>query len=55
MNKINNDWEYIDQWSDAFIIDGSADKVVRLPHTVQELPLHYANSESYQKVVGYRK
>ena len=55
MNKINNDWEYIDQWSDAFIIDGSADKVVRLPHAVQELPLHYANSESYQKVVGYRK
>ena len=55
MNKINNDWEYIDQWSDAFIIDGSADKVVRLPHTVQELPLHYANAESYQKVVGYRK
>ena len=55
MNKINNDWEYIDQWSDAFIIDGSADKVVRLPHTVQELPLHYANAESYQKLVGYRK
>ena len=55
MNTINNDWEYIDQWSDAFIIDGSADKVVRLPHTVQELPLHYANSENYQKVVGYRK
>jgi len=55
MNKINNDWEYIDQWSDAFIIDGSADKVVRLPHTVQELPLHYANAESYQKIVGYRK
>jgi len=55
MNKLNNNWEYIDQWSDAFIIDGSADKIVRLPHTVQELPLHYANSESYQKVVGYRK
>ena len=55
MNKLNNNWEYIDQWSDAFIIDGSADKIVRIPHTVQELPLHYANSDSYQKVVGYRK
>ena len=55
MNKLNNNWEYIDQWSDTFIIDGAADKVVRIPHTVQELPLHYANSESYQKVVGYRK
>ena len=38
MNKINNDWEYIDQWSDTFIIDSAADKIVRLPHTVQELP-----------------
>ncbi len=55
MNKLNNNWEYIDQWSDTFIIDGAADKVVRIPHTVQELPLHYANAESYQKIVGYRK
>ena len=55
MIRINNDWEYIDQWSDTFIRDGAADKVVRIPHTVQELPLHYANAESYQKIVGYRK
>ena len=55
MNKLNNNWEYIDQWSDTFIRDGAADNVVRIPHTVQELPLHYANSDSYQKVVGYRK
>ena len=55
MNKLNNNWEYIDQWSDTFIIDSAADKVVRIPHTVQELPLHYANAESYQKIVGYRK
>ena len=55
MNKLNNNWEYIDQWSDTFIIDGAADKVVRIPHTIQELPLHYANAESYQKIVGYRK
>ena len=55
MIRINNDWEYIDQWSDTFIRDGAADKVVRIPHTVQELPLHYANSDSYQKVVGYCK
>ena len=55
MIRINNDWEYIDQWNDSFIVEGTADKVVRLPHTVQEIPLHYANSDSYQKVVGYRK
>ena len=55
MNKLNNNWEYVDQWSDTFIIDGAADKMVRIPHTVQELPLHYANAESYQKIVGYRK
>ena len=55
MIRINNDWEYIDQWNDSFILEGTADKVVRLPHTVQEIPLHYANAESYQKIVGYRK
>ena len=55
MIRINNDWEYIDQWNDSFIVEGTADKVVRLPHTVQEIPLHYANSDSYQKIVGYRK
>ena len=55
MIRINNDWEYIDQWNDSFIIEGTSDKVVRLPHTVQEIPLHYANSDSYQKIVGYRK
>ena len=42
MIRINNDWEYIDQWNDSFIVEGTADKVVRLPHTVQEIPLHYA-------------
>ena len=55
ISRMNNDWEYIDHWSDAFILEGEAEEVVRLPHTVQELPLHYADADSYQKVVGYRK
>ena len=28
---------------------------VRLPHTVQELPLHYVNHHDYQMLCGYRK
>ena len=28
---------------------------VRLPHTVKEIPQHYADSQSYQMVCGYRK
>ena len=55
ISRMNNDWEYIDHWSDAFILEGEAEEVVRLPHTVQELPLHYADADSYQKIVGYRK
>lgn len=55
MHKINNEWEYIDRFNEQFILDGNYDSIVRIPHTVQELPLHYANSQSYQKIVGYRK
>ena len=28
---------------------------VRLPHTVKELPLHYADHNSYQMICGYRR
>ena len=41
MQVINNGWEYIDAWDDAFLHGKKADCVVRIPHTVKELPLHY--------------
>ena len=30
-------------------------KPVRLPHTVAELPLHYADHTAYQGICGYRR
>ncbi|MBR5740110.1 MAG: glycoside hydrolase family 2 protein, partial [Firmicutes bacterium] len=30
-------------------------ETVRLPHNVEPMPLHYADSDSYQKIVGYRR
>ncbi|MBP3891329.1 MAG: glycoside hydrolase family 2 protein [Solobacterium sp.] len=55
MQVINNGWEYIDAWDDAFFHGKKADCVVRIPHTVKELPLHYIDHQAYQKIVGYRK
>ena len=50
MIRLNNHWEFTPDWSrqDQW-------QPVRLPHTVKELPLHYADSESYQMVCGYRR
>lgn len=55
MTRINNEWEYIDKWDDEFLNNAKADEVVRIPHNIQEMPLHNSNNESYQKIVGYRK
>ena len=55
MISLCNNWEFTKLWSDDFL-QGSGDcETVRLPHTVQELPLHYADHNSYQMVCGYRK
>ena len=55
MIRLNNGWEYVDRWDPAFAVDGKADRIVRLPHTVAELPLHYIDPQAYQKHVGYRR
>ena len=55
MKIIDNDWEFVSEWRDDFLHGSKADQIVRIPHTVQEVPLHYADPESYQKVCGYRK
>ena len=46
-----NNWEFTPHWEDGF------DKAfsVRLPHTVQELPLHYIDHTAYQMICGYRR
>ena len=53
MISLCNHWEFIRNWNDAFAQGAGSGEAVRLPHTVQELPLHYADHESYQMVCGY--
>ena len=55
MQKLNNDWEFTFQWTEEFGRGEGEAEAVRLPHTVKELPLHYADSNAYQTVCGYRK
>ena len=55
MISLCNDWVFTQQWSDGFASGEGDGQSVRLPHTVRELPLHYADHEAYQMVCGYRK
>ena len=55
MIRINNDWEYTSCFTEGFLHGEKAECVVRIPHTVKELPLHYADSDDYQMISGYRK
>ena len=53
--SICDGWEFSRTWSDAFL-NGSASGVpVRLPHNIEELPLHYALPEHYEGICGYRR
>ena len=55
MKSLCNSWEFTEQWSEAFLRgEGEAVKV-RLPHTVREVPLHYAGPVDYEMVCGYRR
>ena len=55
MISLCNNWEFIDAWHDDFMQGKGVAETVRLPHTVQELPLHYADHNSYQMICGYRR
>ena len=55
MIRINNDWQFIFSWTDAFGRGEGEGQSVRLPHTVKEIPLHYADPEAYMTVCGYRR
>lgn len=48
-------WEFSPAWSDAFLRGEGEAEAVRLPHQVQDLPLHYASPNQYERVCGYRK
>ncbi len=53
--RIDDGWEFTSHWSEAFLAGGEAEETVRIPHTVKEIPLHYADPESYQMIAGYRR
>ena len=55
MLRINNDWEFTYRWTKEFCGGNGSAEVVRLPHTVKELPLHYADNSDYETICGYRK
>ena len=55
MISLCNQWKFTKQWHEDFMLGAGAGEAVRLPHTVQELPLHYADHNSYQMLCGYRK
>ena len=53
--SICGQWEFTEQWSEDFLNFRTSAQPVRLPHTCKELPLHHADSGSYQMVCGYRR
>jgi len=55
MHSLCNGWEFTENWTEEFLAGAGAFEPVRLPHTVRELPLHYADHESYQMICGYRR
>ena len=55
MVSLNNGWNFVYEWSEAFLNGEVEGELVRLPHTVQEIPLHYASPEYYETVSGYRR
>ena len=52
---ICNSWEFTPRWSEEFQAGLGKAERVRLPHTVKEVPLHYAGPEDYEMVCGYRR
>ena len=55
MLSLCNGWEFVPNWFDDFAQGEGTGEPVRLPHTVREIPLHYADHNSYQMVCGYRR
>ena len=47
-------WEFVREWFDGFALGEGAGEKVRLPHNVQEMPMHYSDHKAYQTVCGYR-
>ncbi len=55
MQSLCNHWEFAPEWSEGFARGEGTAAPVRLPHTVREVPLHYADHNACQMVCGYRR
>ena len=55
MVSLCNHWEFVSNWFPGFVTGEGKGTPVRLPHTVQEVSLHYADHNAYQTVCGYRR
>ena len=55
MISLCRNWEFTENWTEEFFAGQGTYAQVELPHTVRELPLHYADSEGYQMICGYRR
>ena len=55
MRSLCNHWEFVTEWTEGFARGEGPAEPVRLPHTVRELPLHYADHSAYQMLCGYRR
>ena len=53
--SICNEWEFVSAWSAEFGRGEGTGQPVRLPHTVAESPLHYADPSDYEMISGYRR
>ncbi len=47
-------WEFVNHWFDGFATGEGTGEKVRIPHNVQEMPLHYGDHQAYQTICGYR-
>ena len=55
MISLCSGWQFAESWSEKFLSGAGEAEDVRLPHTVRELPLHYAGPEDYEMLCGYRR
>ena len=55
MQTLCNHWEFIPTFTEDFLLGQGVGQSVRLPHTVQELPLHYPDHHSYEMLCTYRR
>ena len=55
MLSLCNNWEFVTEWFDGFATGEGTGEAVRLPHTVREMPQHYADHNAYQMICGYRR